>query len=243
LTFIGFTLVYVTLPNQPVRLRHAATGAAVAALMFELLKRGFGLYLAKFPTYQAIYGALSVLPILLLWSYMTWCVVLFGAVTAASLPRWRQRGRGADTAGAAPARKLAVALGLLSALRAASRDGLSIKREKLLAAVGVMPDEDESVLETLADHRFIARVGRDRWLLSRDLETVSLNQLAALFGLNPARGDAKAGGEAAWHGALADIFGALEGAGRDALGLNVESFLKQGEPRDAPPLTIRRFHA
>jgi membrane protein len=243
LTFIGFTLVYVTLPNQPVRLRHAAIGAVVATLMFELLKRGFGVYLAHVPTYQAIYGALSVLPILLLWSYMTWCVVLFGAVSAASLPRWRQRGRGAVTGGAAPARKLAVALGLLSALRAASRDGLSIKREKLLAAVGVMPDEDESVLETLADHRYIARVGRDRWLLSRDLEAVSLSQLAALFGLNPVRGDAKAGGEAAWNAALADIFGALEVAGRDALGPSVESFLKQGEPRDAPPSTVRRFHA
>jgi len=80
LTAIAFTLLYVTLPNCPVKLRHALCGGFVAMVLFEWTKYGFSWYLVNFPSYELLYGALATIPIFLLWVYLTWLIILFGAV-------------------------------------------------------------------------------------------------------------------------------------------------------------------
>ena len=87
----GFTLVYLVVPNRKVRHWDALVGGLTAAVMFELLKHGFALYLVYFPGYQAIYGALAAIPIFLVWMYASWAVILFGAEVAAALPEWRDK--------------------------------------------------------------------------------------------------------------------------------------------------------
>ncbi len=88
---IAFTLLYFIIPNRRVRRRDALAGGFAAGLLFEILKHGFALYLVFFPTYQAIYGALSAVPIFLVWMYASWAVILFGAELAAALPEWREK--------------------------------------------------------------------------------------------------------------------------------------------------------
>jgi membrane protein len=88
-TCVAFTLFYLVVPYRQVASRHAAVGGLVAGVAFELAKRGFGLYVAKFPTYTLIYGAFAMIPLFLLWLYLSWVVVLFGATLTASLPAWR----------------------------------------------------------------------------------------------------------------------------------------------------------
>lgn len=82
-------LIYYAMPNRPVASRHAVAGGVVAALGFALLQRGFTMYLSAFPNYKLIYGAFATLPIFLVWLYLSWLVVLAGALTTAVLGEMR----------------------------------------------------------------------------------------------------------------------------------------------------------
>lgn len=94
LPLIASTLVFVTLymavPNVAVPFKFAISGAIVASLLFELAKKAFAAYLTAFPSYQVIYGALATIPILFLWIYVSWFVVLIGALISVSIQEYQQ---------------------------------------------------------------------------------------------------------------------------------------------------------
>ncbi|MBS0609437.1 MAG: YihY family inner membrane protein [Proteobacteria bacterium] len=82
----GVAAMYRYVPNTQVHWRHAWAGSLFVSLGMELAKKGLALYLASVPTYSVIYGTFATLPILLLWIYVAWVIVLLGAVVSAYLP-------------------------------------------------------------------------------------------------------------------------------------------------------------
>ncbi len=73
-----FFLLYFVLPNTKVQARAAIWGAAIAALVWTLAKWGFRQYVTEFIPYNKIYGVLGIIPLGVLWIYITWLIVLFG---------------------------------------------------------------------------------------------------------------------------------------------------------------------
>lgn len=85
LIWIMFSLVYTIVPNTNVRFIHSAIGALVAGLFFTLGKEIFIWYITTFPSYQAIYGVLATIPIMIVWIHLSWKVVLLGGQIASVL--------------------------------------------------------------------------------------------------------------------------------------------------------------
>ncbi|WP_085247030.1 virulence factor BrkB family protein [Gilliamella mensalis] len=91
ISVVGFWLLYSIIPTESVPFKESMIGALVAAVLFELGKRAFALYVTSFPTYQLIYGVVSSIPIMLVWIYLSWCIVLFGAEFAATLTDYNRQ--------------------------------------------------------------------------------------------------------------------------------------------------------
>lgn len=84
-SFVALFLLYQLVPSGRIEWRHASVGAAISAALFVLSKYVFKLYILSFPSYQALYGALAILPLFLVWLYICWSIVLLGATITAVL--------------------------------------------------------------------------------------------------------------------------------------------------------------
>ena len=137
----AFFLVYRIIPNRPVPARHALAGGIVAALVFEAMKSAFAAYIRVVPTYQLVYGAFAAVPIFLVWVYLSWLVVLFGAEFTAALAWWRgRRWRGEESPGQETRGAFAIGRALAQA------GGEPVPLAALLEGVDLPEDRLEEVL-------------------------------------------------------------------------------------------------
>ena len=82
----GVAALYHFVPNTYVKWTHAWSGGVFVAVGIGLAKKLLVIYLSLMPTYSVVYGAFAIAPILLVWIYLAWLIVLMGAVIAAYLP-------------------------------------------------------------------------------------------------------------------------------------------------------------
>lgn len=80
--FFGYWL----LPHRKTQKRHAVTSSVVAGIGLELVKWAFALYATHLGgTLSYVYGTMAILPLFLMWIYLTWLIFLFGAELNAAL--------------------------------------------------------------------------------------------------------------------------------------------------------------
>ncbi len=80
--WVAFTALYVILPNRRVPLLSALLGGVTAGTVWQVAEWAYIRFQFGVTRYNAIYGALAQLPILLVWMYLSWCIVLWGAELA-----------------------------------------------------------------------------------------------------------------------------------------------------------------
>ena len=181
---IGLMILFVVVPNFPVRKRDAFMGGVVAGLLLEALKEAFGFYITTFPTYETIYGAMATIPIFLIWVYLSWIVVLLSAELTASLPEWRAGSREASSKPASPTVRLTAALSILYQLQIARHNGQGIGERKLALNTRLAPQELGEALEKLSNANLIIKSERQAWLVSRNLNHVTLIDLIKILELD-----------------------------------------------------------
>jgi membrane protein len=173
--FAGIVMIYRVVPQHSVRLRHAVPGALLAVLSLETVKWGLGLYLGNFQTYQRMYGAMSALPILLLWIYLSWVSVLFGASLASSIAAFRYQPKAMRLP---PGYEFYALLRLLGRFQLARRGGSGLDEDTMLRLEPMLSDAlQQELLRELQRIRLLRRDERGEWLLARNLDEVTLAEL------------------------------------------------------------------
>ena len=171
-TFFTLWLMYALIPNCKVSRRDAAIGALLGAVLFEIARWGFTLFVRHAQTYQQIYGVLAAIPIFLLWIYLSWVIVILAASIAASASAYEYH---------APTKTLpegAEFLGLLVVLRHfvdAQRDGGSVDQAGVRACEPYLRSSlIADFFDDLQQAELIRRSDAGGWLLSRSLDSTDL---------------------------------------------------------------------
>jgi membrane protein len=183
---LGMAALFHYVPNTSVRWTHAFAGGVFVAIGFEIAKRVLGWYLRQVPTYAVVYGAFASVPIFLVWIYVSWVVVLLGAVIAAYAPSLRMRiVRLPDI----PGSRLHLAVTLLRSLsraRQTSTHGLGLS--ELSQALRTDPLLIEPILETLVAIDWAGRLdeaGAQRYVLLCDPAVTKAAPLLSQLLLEP----------------------------------------------------------
>jgi membrane protein len=223
----AFTLAYYVVPNRPQQLRHALAGGLAAALMFELMKRGFAVYVARFPTYTLVYGAFAAIPLFLVWIYASWVVTLLGAVIAALAPDFRVAREAREMQGAPVS--FPAALAVLRALLRAQGGSRTPRTREILAETRTPREAGERILEELTAAGWVARVVGDRWALACDPDTVTVAEVFRRLVLEPASGK-PVGRDGALDGVLERTAAGLD----RAIAAPIRTLAEEGDPAGIP---------
>jgi membrane protein len=143
----GMAALYYYVPIVQVKWGHAWTGGVFVSAGFEVAKKLLSIYLGKVPTYSVVYGAFATVPILLIWIYVAWVIVLLGAVITAYLPSLLS---GVQRRGRSHGLQFQLALEALQQLnrvRSGATKGLTISQLAVQLRVDAL--QLEPVLETL----------------------------------------------------------------------------------------------
>ncbi|MEA3394520.1 MAG: YihY family inner membrane protein [Pseudomonadota bacterium] len=181
----GMAATYYYVPNTPVKWGHAWAGGIFAAAGIEVAKKLLALYVKAVPTYSAVYGAFATVPILLVWIYVVWVIVLLGAVITAYLPSLLM---GVARRGGTPGWEFTLALDTVARLLESGQAGhRGLDAGRLAEALRVDPVQLEAVLGTLVALDWVGRLDEDggRYVLLVDPESTSIGPLVDRLLLAP----------------------------------------------------------
>ncbi len=179
---VGITCLYVLVPNCQVPWRHALAGGVFAAVTFTIARALFTTVMSQ-SSYTLVYGAFASAPLFLLWIYVTWIIVLAGAVLTHGLSAHQSSEQESTPL-------LIKALDSLYLFWIAQRDGRALSDLDVIGTNEWSPAAIDAnswrhIRDRLSEVNILQRSDRGHYLLSRDLHSVSLGDLAQILRAEP----------------------------------------------------------
>ena len=172
---LSFAAIFRVVPHRTVKWRHALVGALLSVLLFEAVKWGIGLYIKSFGSYQKIYGTIAFVPVFLLWIFLGWVSILFGASSAAALAAFRYQPAAMRLPEGFELYGLLRMLGRFAERR---RSGRGLHSDEIQQLEPMLTDElVQEMLGELCRIGLLSRAESGEWLLARDLDDLTMADL------------------------------------------------------------------
>ena len=174
LTWLAFTLLYVAVPNCKVRVVYAAFGGLITTLLFETAKALFGQLVAH-SIYTNVYGAFAVIPLFLIWIYLLWMLILFGAELVRSLETFQYQGRDTELPDL-----LAVLIILWQCWRRQQK-GRSLS-DRSMGIIGLNVEQWRRLRNVLLGQGVLEKTASGHYVMIRDADTIRLVDISGWLG-------------------------------------------------------------
>ena len=179
-TSVAFTIIYLLIPNCYVPKKYAVLSGIISASLFEFAKYGFGIYIKAIPTYEEIYGAIAIIPIFLLWIYLSWVIILLGAHICYCLSNFHFNYQSNTTA-----RKnwdFIDVYKMIALLWQSQKNGNGLNVIEIQnRGMKLSQDRIADILYVLARNKWVSRSASGRHLLSRDLADTTVKDLYSIL--------------------------------------------------------------
>ncbi|MHC4203699.1 MAG: YhjD/YihY/BrkB family envelope integrity protein [Planctomycetota bacterium] len=182
---VAFFLLYFVLPNTKVKIKAAIWGAAVAALVWIAAKNIFGYCITEFKLYSTVYGVMALIPMTVVWIYITWLTVLFGL----QLTYTTQHLKSLDAAEIAAAKKteehfIANDLTIINIVReiaeAFQTNNAPVPPEDICSKLDIPAEFGQKILDLLVNSKIIVRTSEPQagFMPARDPANIKLSDIA-----------------------------------------------------------------
>ncbi|WP_051919367.1 YihY family inner membrane protein [Basilea psittacipulmonis] len=175
---VAFTLLYFVVPNRRIAFKDAFIGGIIASILAQAMKTGFTWYITTFPSYTLIYGAFAAIPIFLIWIYLSWTIVLLGAIIATSLPQLNINPQQQRSKKGHQFIDCLAILSFLSQLR--DHHQPDVNNIEIAHKLNLLPQESDTLLRIMKKLHYVTHTSQGKWTLSCDNDQ-AINQLAYHF--------------------------------------------------------------
>jgi membrane protein len=177
---LALATMYAVLPNTSVPFRFAIIGGLVAGALFECTKIGFAFYVTEVANYERLYGALSTLPIFLIWLYLIWVIILVGSEITFCLQQPEQSHQRQSRFLGPGIQQFYSHLILLRAAQALHK-GETISMPPLLEETGLPGNILQEWLDNLCQLGFLrltdSQDNESAWVLGHETDRLSLHEI------------------------------------------------------------------
>lgn len=169
-TIGGFIGMYWFIPKVKVPFKNALIAGVVIAILFELVKRFFGLIITNFTSYEAIYGTFAALPIFLMWIYLSWNLILIGVEISYTLTVF-------DTKEVPVRHPLLSLLDMLNLIYKNHQEQQTTSESQLRSVLGrkELP-KWQAYINHLIHNNLITKADNQEYTLKKDLHSINLWQ-------------------------------------------------------------------
>lgn len=177
LNWLAFWFAYQFIPYTHVRIRAAVVGAIVGGTLWELAKGGFNWYIINMTSFDKIYGSLGVIPVFLLWVYLTWLIVLFGSEVAYAVqyPKGKSAMSRAESARYMEFYSVRAMAEIVKYFNGAEREETNI--EDRLKDIGIPPEILGAILNRLSEKRLVYYTEDKEYVLARHPSHITVREV------------------------------------------------------------------